>query len=125
MLRSSGLDRRPEDYCATEPDTTVGDALGMDDSSVERIRFRTETGSIYVLERFDSDAMLWHRESTTLASGVLRTEAGILTHWPSTIELGECVDLWCYPINPPLPRLVQTSRIVAFLPVDERSPVPA
>ncbi|HEY4266869.1 MAG TPA: hypothetical protein VGM94_01635 [Galbitalea sp.] len=86
--------------------------------TLERIRFRTETGSVYVVERFDSDAMLWHRESATLASGRLRTDAGTLMRWPPTIEIGEPVDLLSSPINPPLPRLVRTTRIVAFLEVD-------
>lgn len=86
---------------------------------VERIRFRTETGSVYRLERFDADAMVWHRESTTRRSGVLRSDGGILMRWPPRIELGESVELLSYPINPPLLRVVRRTRIVAFMPVDE------
>jgi hypothetical protein len=94
-------------------------------ATMERIRFRTETGSVYVLEQFDSDAMLWHRESATVASGRLRSDAGILMRWPPTIELGERVELLSYPLNPPSPRFVWTSRVVAFLEIDERVLVPA
>lgn len=39
----------------------------------------------------------------------------MLTAWPPILELGERCMLWSEPINPPFPRLVRTSRIVAFL----------
>ena len=80
---------------------------------VEGARFQTETGSVYALTRAGEE-MHWRRESATLASGPLRSDGGILTAWPA-IELGERCDLWCEPINPPWPRLVRTSRIVALL----------
>lgn len=86
----------------------------MDGSSHERIRFQTETGSVYALTRND-EAMCWHRESVTLGSGPLRSDGGVLTDWPPILELGERCMLWSEPINPPFRRLVRTSRIVAFL----------
>jgi hypothetical protein len=85
-------------------------------ASPERIRFQTETGSVYVLNR-DGERMCWHRESVTLGSGPLRSDNGILLRWPSAIELGERCELLSEPINPPWPRLVLTSRIVALLDV--------
>jgi hypothetical protein len=56
------------------------------------------------------------RLSTTPASGSLRSEQGELTEWPAFV-LGKPCELASEPINPPLPRLVQTSRIVAVLEV--------
>jgi hypothetical protein len=79
-----------------------------------RIRFQTETGSVYVLTR-DAAGMCWQRESVTLASGPLRSDSGPLLSWPEVIELGQRCELWSEPINPPWLRLVRTSRIVAFL----------
>lgn len=84
----------------------------------ERIRFRTETGSVYILTRSDV-GMCWHRESATLGSGPLRSDNGVLLCWPELIELGERCELLSEPINPPFVRLVWTTRIVAFLAVDE------
>jgi hypothetical protein len=40
-----------------------------------RVRFRTETGSTYVI---DPDALTWSR-TPTLASGIIRTEGGQVT----------------------------------------------
>jgi hypothetical protein len=78
------------------------------------IRFRTETGSVYVLTRSD-EGMCWHRESATLASGPLRSDHGVLLWWPDVIAIGERCELWSEPINPPSTRMVWTTEIVAFL----------
>jgi len=85
-------------------------------STSTRVRFRTETGSIYEVSR-DAEGMRWKRLSATLASGPLRSEGGVLTAWPD-FALGERCELRSEPINPPWPRVVQTSWIVAFLEVD-------
>jgi hypothetical protein len=82
----------------------------------QRVRFRTETGSIYELVR-DAEGMRWKRLSATLASGPLRSDSGVLTEWPD-FRLGERCDLWSEPINPPWDRIVLTTRIVAFLEVE-------
>jgi len=82
-------------------------------SNDERVRFRTATGSIYLLARTD-EGMRWHRETVTLGSGVLRSEHGTLVAWPE-VALGQRCELLSEPINPPLPRLVLTSEIVALL----------
>jgi hypothetical protein len=85
-----------------------------------RVRFRTETGSIYELVR-DAGEMRWKRLSATLASGPLRSDNGVLTAWPD-FTLGEPCVLWSEPMNPPWDRIVMTTRIVAFLEVQtERS----
>jgi hypothetical protein len=79
----------------------------------ERIRFRTETGSVYQITR-DSEGMGWVRLSATLASGILRTEAAKLLEWPR-LKVGNRCDLWSEPLVPPLLRLVQTSLVMEIL----------
>lgn len=83
-----------------------------------RIRFQTETGSVYVLTRTEG-AMCWHRESATFGCRPLRSDNGILARWPAVIELGASCELWSEPINPPFALLVWTSRMIAFLRVDQ------
>ncbi|HJP89050.1 MAG TPA: hypothetical protein VJ850_08455 [Candidatus Limnocylindrales bacterium] len=80
----------------------------------ERIRFQTETGSIYELSRSAAGAMAWRRLSATLASGDLRSDRGTLVDWPEVVVGGRCF-LLSEPINPPFPRLVSTSFVVAIL----------
>ena len=82
-----------------------------------RIRFQTETASVYLLTRAEGGTR-WHRESASLGSGPLRCDNGVLVRWPAVIELGASCELWTEPIDPPFARLVWTSRIVAFLTVD-------
>lgn len=89
----------------------------------ERIRFRTETGSVYEIVR-EGPTMTWRRLSTTLASGVLRSEEGRLLAW-TAVTIGERVELLSEPIVPQPDkhgrnaRLVRTSRAVA---IDEQEP---
>jgi hypothetical protein len=77
------------------------------------IRFRTETGSVYLV---DNDAMRWQRLRTTLASGVLRSEGGPLSA-PVVVEVGQAVVLLGPPFAPGLgPRVVITTAVTAVLP---------
>lgn len=82
--------------------------------SLERVRFQTETGSVYELLRAAEGAMTWSRLSATMASGTLRNERGTLLEWPEVVVGGRCF-LLCEPVNPPCPRLVSTSFVVAIL----------
>jgi hypothetical protein len=77
------------------------------------VAFRTETGSIYEVWREAGD-MGWRRRSTTLASGVLRSEEGRLRLWPR-VRIGERCLMVGEPFNPPFDRLVVTSTVVAIL----------
>jgi hypothetical protein len=86
-------------------------------ATATRVRFRTETGSVYLLTQ-DEEGMRWQRETATLGSGVLRSDHGVLLAWPE-FELGQRCKLRCEPINAPFERLVWSSRVVAFL--DDRS----
>ena len=52
--------------------------------------------------------------SATMASGPLRTDRGRLLEWPEVVVGARCL-LACEPINPPFPRLVATSFVVAIL----------
>jgi hypothetical protein len=81
--------------------------------SHERIRFRTETGSIYEVIR-DEAGMRWRRLSSTRGSGPLRTEGASLLTWPE-IVVGERCSLWSEPYVAGIPRLVHTSVVVAVL----------
>ena len=81
--------------------------------SEQLVRFRTETGSVYELRR-TAGSMVWRRASATLASGELRSDNGALVDWPEVVVGGRCY-LLCEPINPPFPRLVSTSFVVAIL----------
>ena len=81
---------------------------------LEQVRFQTETGSAYELLRAATGAMSWSRLSATMASGILRDERGALLEWPEVVVGGRCF-LLCEPINPPFPRLVSTSFVVAIL----------
>jgi hypothetical protein len=82
-------------------------------ASDERIGFQTETGSVYELRR-TSSAMTWQRVSATLASGVLRSEGGVLVSWPQ-VSVGARCHLLCEPMNRSFTRLVSTSLVVAML----------
>jgi hypothetical protein len=87
--------------------------------TIKLVRFQTETGSIYEVVR-DDKGMRWRRLSATFASGQLRSEEGVLTAWPR-FALGARCALRSKPINPPWPRVVRTSWIVAFLQVEVES----
>ena len=91
-----------------------GTSPGQRDGAGERVRFQTETGSIYELARAASGETTWQRLSATLASGPLRTDGGRLLEWPEVIIGARCV-LQCEPLNPPAPRIVATSFVVTFL----------
>lgn len=54
------------------------------DGEADRLRFRTETGSIYEVAR-DAPVIRWARTSTTDASGFLGVEGGTLTAWPAVL----------------------------------------
>jgi hypothetical protein len=95
-------------------------AAGVRASTIRLVRFRTETGSVYEVVR-DAEGMRWRRLSATLASGPLRSEQGDLTAWPD-LALGERCELWSEPINPPWPRIVLTTQIVAFLEIEADGP---
>jgi hypothetical protein len=89
----------------------------------ERIRFRTETGSIYEISR-DAEGMRWRRLSATLGSGPLRNEGAELLRWPK-VRVGERCTLISEPLVPPLTRIVLTSTVVAILapePAKTRAP---
>jgi hypothetical protein len=79
----------------------------------ERVRFRTETGSIYEISR-DSEGMRWRRLSATLASGPLRNDGARLLQWPE-VRVGERCRLLSEPFVSRFPRLVLTSSVVAIL----------
>jgi hypothetical protein len=83
-------------------------------ANVELVRFQTETGSIYQLTRVATGAMSWSRLSATMASGTLRTEGGALREWPEVV-IGRRCHLIGEPVNPPFPRFVSTSFVVAIL----------
>jgi len=88
-------------------------------SKTERIRFQTETGSVYELVRTEAGEMSWARLSATLASGDLRNAGGRLLHWPEVVIGARC-DLIGEPLNPPFPRAVRTSFVVAIIDADGR-----
>lgn len=52
-------------------------------------KFRTQTGSIYVLNR---QKMTWERRYESENSGGIRQTSGELTHWPE-IKVGQSVIL--------------------------------
>jgi|GEM_PF-3544775 hypothetical protein len=79
----------------------------------ERIRFRTEMGSVYEIS-CDAAGMRWQRLSTTLASGQLRSEGGPLAEWPEP-RVGERCEMVGEPFTPPFLRRVVTSVVVAIL----------
>lgn len=81
---------------------------------VDRIRFQTETDSVYQLTRLATGEMTWRRLSTTMVSGTLRTEHARLLEWPE-VAIGARCHLVSEPINPPYPRFVITSVVVAIL----------
>lgn len=80
-----------------------------------RVRFRTETGSVYEIAR-DGRGMRWSRLSATLASGPLRSSSPWpLLRWPR-LALGEGVEL----VGPPYvedseARVVLTTRVVEIV----------
>jgi hypothetical protein len=92
----------------------------------ERVRFQTETGSIYEISR-DAEGRRWRRISATLASGPLRNEGAELVRWPE-VRVGERCPLVSVPFIPSLQRLVLTSTVVAILagepPAEERAEAP-
>jgi hypothetical protein len=103
----------PED---PEAWTQRGSGFG---AMVRRIRFRTETGSLYEVIR-DERSMAWSRVPT-LSSGKLRTATGRLLTWPEVTVGRHCL-LICEPLLPPLARLVVTSLVVAVLECDSGYP---
>jgi len=90
------------------------ESRGAGDEVVDRIRFQTETGSIFELTRTRTGAMYWQRLSATLASGVLRTDGGRLLAWPEVVIGARC-QMLSEPIDAPFPRGVATSFVVARL----------
>ncbi|HYK95253.1 MAG TPA: hypothetical protein VE011_05205 [Candidatus Dormibacteraeota bacterium] len=86
-------------------------------SADERVRFQTETGSVYEIVR-DTRGMRWRRLTATLASGPLRNDGADLLSWPE-VRVGERCSLLSEPFTPPFPRTVFTSVVVAIL---EREP---
>lgn len=90
------------------------------EGDIERIRFQTETGSVYEISR-DEDGMRWRRLSATLGSGRLRDEGARLVAWP-TVRLGERCELLSEPLVPPFGRQVQTSWVVAILEAEPALP---
>ena len=96
---------------------------GARDQSAERVRFQTETGSVYELTRAASGKMSWQRLSATLVSGPLRTDGGRLLAWPEVVVGARCL-LMCEPLNPPAPRVVATSFVVTLLD-EQRRAIPA
>ena len=79
-----------------------------------KVRWRTETGSVYEIER-DGAGMRWRRVEATLGSGVLRNDDWPLLEWPE-IEVGWSAVL----VGPPLiagadARIVRTSRVVEVI----------
>lgn len=92
--------------------------FNRDTTTAAKVAFRTETGSVYELTR-SLAAMSWRRVTTTLASGVLRSEEGVLLEWP-TVTVGERCQLVSVPINEPWLRVVVTSQVVAILEGDGR-----
>jgi hypothetical protein len=79
----------------------------------ERIRFQTETGSVYEVSR-DASGMRWRRLAATLASGDIRGEYGPLIAWPEVV-VGQRCRLLSAPVNDPFLRRVTTSRVVAIV----------
>jgi len=94
--------------------------MSPDGPAMARLRFRTETGSVYELSR-DAEGMRWRRASATLSSGVLRSEEGRLLAWPA-VAVGHRCGLWSEPVAPPWARLVLTSAVVEIL--DAGTPLP-
>lgn len=112
--RSQRQRRSGKKHCRSASDTLPAE-VGA------RIRFRTETGSLYEVT-YDAGRMTWRRVPS-LASGVLRSESGVLLVWPE-IVLGQRCQLWSEPLVPSFPRLVLTSIVVAVLDVEAGSPSP-
>jgi hypothetical protein len=79
----------------------------------ERVRFQTETGSVYEIVR-DARGMRWRRLTATLGSGPLRNDGANLLSWPE-VRVGERCSLPSESLAPPFPRLVFTSVVVAIL----------
>lgn len=92
----------------TPRDVEAADQAG----EVERLRFRTETGSVYELTRDGAD-MRWTR-TPTMASGVLGVERGPLAAWPAVMP-GYRAALMCEPDDESGLIRVITSRVVEIL----------
>jgi hypothetical protein len=80
-----------------------------------RIRFKTETGSLYEV---DDDKKTWSRLTTTEESGPVRTKTGrFLDRTP--ILLGQSTTFVCPPfVEGTDGRIIQTSRVVGLELVD-------